>query len=364
MSRLIIIILASFILMQPSSVLAGEGDDRKAQVLSLYKDYKTSLKSGDTEAALKLAEQMYALTPEVYGKASKSHATATFNLAQMNELLNHRKASARLYQEHIDILDKLKMPENERYLAKLGLLSGAYLEANDADKAIKYGRKALKLAKDLNVSDELLAEYELKLGSYYYNSYGKGRKARQHINKAADMFSSIYGEQHFNTARALFWQAKLNMGFKKNRRAAELFENVLNIYNKELSSGHDRILQTHAFLVNVYEKLGETDKSTEHCIAVATERPLDFDRELRPLYKIPPTYPRNALVSRKEGYIVAEFTVDELGKVEDLKVIETTDKVFNKEALAALSKFRYAPTIRDGERVKTKGVLHKSLTEN
>ncbi|VAV91970.1 hypothetical protein MNBD_ALPHA01-1345, partial [hydrothermal vent metagenome] len=44
---------------------------------------------------------------------------------------------------------------------------------------------------------------------------------------------------------------------------------------------------------------------------------------LRPLYKIPPTYPRNALVSRKEGYIIAEFTVDELGQVEDLKVIET-----------------------------------------
>ena len=53
-----------------------------------------------------------------------------------------------------------------------------------------------------------------------------------------------------------------------------------------------------------------------------------------------------------------DYKVD-LGQVEDLKVIETTDKVFNKEALAALSKFRYAPTIRDGERIKTKGVLHK-----
>ncbi|VAV98233.1 hypothetical protein MNBD_ALPHA01-530, partial [hydrothermal vent metagenome] len=60
MSRLFTIILGTIMILMPLAAFSDEGDDRKAQVLSLYKGYKTSLKSGDTEAALKLAEQMYA----------------------------------------------------------------------------------------------------------------------------------------------------------------------------------------------------------------------------------------------------------------------------------------------------------------
>ena len=87
--------------------------------------------------------------------------------------------------------------------------------------------------------------------------------------------------------------------------------------------------------------------------------PLDFDREIDPLYKIPPIYPRSALAVGKSGYTIVEFTVDEFGQTEDFKIIETTDKVFNKASIKALSKFRYAPSIRDGKRVRTEGLKHK-----
>jgi len=358
MLRLLGALIGLAIFLAPAALFAGEG--QKSEVFSLYKSYRASLKEGKSEAALKFAEQMYALTPGAFGKISKTHATATFNLAQINDLLKNDKAAAELYQEHVDILDKLKVPKDKRYLAKLVLLSASYIKINKIKEAITYGQKAVGLAKDLKLPDDILAVYELKLGIYYYLSYGKGRRAKQHINKAVDLFTEVYGNNDTKTAWAIFWRAKLDMGFKKNRRAAKEFEHVLNIYNKKLDAGDDRILQVHAFLVNIYEKLGEKEKSTQHCIAVATERPTGFDRDLDPLYKITPTYPYRAQMAGMSGYVIAEFTVDEFGQVKDIKTIGGKNiKYFEKNTYKALSQFRYAPTIRDGKRVKTEGVKHK-----
>ncbi len=360
MLRLFIIILGMFIILMPSSVFANEDAGKKAQVISLYKSYRASLKEEDNQAALKYAKQMYELTPKVYGKISNPHATAAFNLAQMSELLYIREDAAALYREHIDILDALNVPKDEKYLGKLRLLTKAYMRGDYYKKAAKNGRKELKLAKALNIQDEILAEYELALGIYNYRIYGKAGKAKKRVNKAIKLFSASYGEHHIKTAKALFWRAKLSMGLNKNRKAAEEFENVLEIYNENLDPGHGSILQTHAFLVNTYEKLGEKEKSTEHCIAVAKERPVGFEREIEPLYKVIPVYPHSAERSQSEGYIIAEFIVDEFGQVKDIKTLEGENvKTFEKAAHEALSKFRYAPSIKDGERVKTEGVLHK-----
>lgn len=362
MSRLFFVLLSAGIILMPPLVFADEGADQEEQVLTLYKNYRAKLIEGDTEQALKFAEQMYALTPEVYGKISKTYAMATFNLAQMNDLLRDYIASAKLYQEHIDILDELKTSHDERYLGKLEFLSEAYSKANNSDKAIKYGQKALKLAKGLKLADEELAEYELMLGNYYYFSRNKGNSAKRHFNKAFELFSKSYGEHHIETVRAIFWQATFNLGAKKYSRAADKFETVLNIYKRELNPGHDKILQIHIFLVNVYEKMGEKDKSTEHCIAVAVERPTDFDREIDPLYKVSPKYPQRGATSFKQGYIISEFTVDEFGQVKDIKTLEGKNiKFFEKSAHNALSQFRYAPSIKDGKRVKTEGVTHKII---
>jgi len=351
-------------MLMPISLLADEKIDQKSQIKILFKEYKTSLNAGNNEKALNFSQQMYAITPDVYGRISKTHGTATFNLAYANELSRNFETAAEYYKEHIEILDELKLPKNENYVFKLGLLSQAYDQYRNHDGAIKYAFKAWILAKKLKLGDNLLGEYALRLGLYHYSTYGKFADAKRYFNKSFNLFSAFYGADHIKTAQAMFWQAKMDMGYKKNRRAAERLENVLAIYNKNLPAGHDKILQTHAFLVQVYEKIGDKDKSTEHCIAVATERPTDFDRELDPLYKITPTYPMTAQRRGQSGYIVAEFTVDAFGQVKDIKTLEGENvKAFEKEAHKALSKFRYAPSVIDGQRVKTEGVLHKITFE-
>ena len=52
----------------------------------------------------------------------------------------------------------------------------------------------------------------------------------------------------------------------------------------------------------------------------------------------------------KEGYVVFSFTINEIGGVEDIKVLEAKPKrVFNKEAKRALRKWKYKPKIVDGK---------------
>ncbi|GEM_PF-754096 len=360
MSRLLIATLSVITILMSISVYADEKADQKSEILSLHKLYKTSLKAGNIDEALGIAEQIYALTPQAYGKISKTHAMAIFNLGQVSELARKRHQAAQYYQEHMNTLDDLGTPKDKKYLFKLGLLSKAYSENRNNEDAIKYARMGLDLAKELQVSDEMLADRMLWLGIYYSMSHKHSRQARRLVNKAHELLSKTLGDQHHKTAFAIFWQAKINMAYKKPKRAAEKFEKVLAVYKNQLPAGHDRTLQVHAFLVGAYEKMGKTDKATEHCIAVATERPIDFNREIKPLYKTRPKYPRSALMSGKSGHIIAEFTVDEFGQVKDIKTLHGENiKTFEKEAHEALSKFRYAPSTKDGVRVKTEGVLHR-----
>ena len=81
------------------------------------------------------------------------------------------------------------------------------------------------------------------------------------------------------------------------------------------------------------------------------------DGEFLPIVKVAPNYPRRAAAKGIEGYVVVEFTVTALGTVENPRVIEADPQgVFDREALAAVSKFKYKPKVENGQPVAVPGV--------
>lgn len=81
------------------------------------------------------------------------------------------------------------------------------------------------------------------------------------------------------------------------------------------------------------------------------------DGEFLPIVKVAPNYPRRAAQKGIEGYVVVEFTVTSLGTVVDPKVIEADPpNIFNREALAAVKKFKYKPKVQDGKPMEVTGV--------
>ncbi len=71
-----------------------------------------------------------------------------------------------------------------------------------------------------------------------------------------------------------------------------------------------------------------------------------------PLVRIPPQYPRKAAVAKIEGWVKVEFTITEEGTVTSPRVIEAKPpRIFDREALRAILKWKFKPKIVDGIRV-------------
>ena len=97
------------------------------------------------------------------------------------------------------------------------------------------------------------------------------------------------------------------------------------------------------------------------------------DGEYLPILKVQPVYPQRALQRGMFGWVVVQFTVDDIGRVIDPIVIEncveiftynrtecldSPGRIFDKPAIDAAAKFKYKPKIIDGNAIATSGVKH------
>jgi protein TonB len=72
--------------------------------------------------------------------------------------------------------------------------------------------------------------------------------------------------------------------------------------------------------------------------------------------RVEPAYPYSAILKEREGYVVVQFTVTSRGTVDDVSIVESTDRVFEQAAAAAVARARYRPRIVDGLAVDTPGL--------
>jgi len=81
------------------------------------------------------------------------------------------------------------------------------------------------------------------------------------------------------------------------------------------------------------------------------------DGDATPIVRINPKYPIQAQRDGKEGWVKLSFTINEVGGVEDVSVIDAQPKrIFNKEARRALRKWKYKPKVVDGKPIRRPGL--------
>ncbi|GAB1258429.1 energy transducer TonB [Aurantivibrio plasticivorans] len=84
---------------------------------------------------------------------------------------------------------------------------------------------------------------------------------------------------------------------------------------------------------------------------------IDQNRRAIPVVNIPPEYPVRELAKKREGWVMLEFTITELGAVEDVVVIDEEPKgSFAKAAMRALTRWKYQPKMAEGKPVAQYGM--------
>jgi len=81
------------------------------------------------------------------------------------------------------------------------------------------------------------------------------------------------------------------------------------------------------------------------------------DGDATPIVRIEPKYPIQAARDGKEGWVRLSFSINKIGGVEDVKVLEAQPKrIFDKEARRALRKWKYRPKVVDGQPLRQTGL--------
>ncbi len=81
-----------------------------------------------------------------------------------------------------------------------------------------------------------------------------------------------------------------------------------------------------------------------------------MDGDVIPIVRIEPQYPREALLKGMEGWVKLAFTIQEDGSVCDVAVVEAEPaRVFNRNAVRAVLRWKFKPRIVKGQPVRRQG---------
>jgi protein TonB len=81
--------------------------------------------------------------------------------------------------------------------------------------------------------------------------------------------------------------------------------------------------------------------------------PAEVDVAPKPVTRVMPVYPAEALKKRVRGNVVLRVLVDENGEPKDIKVVQGARSDLNDAAIAAARQWRFEPATKKGWPVRT-----------
>ncbi|GGI94306.1 cell envelope biogenesis protein TonB [Shewanella hanedai] len=325
-----------------------------------YSAYLQAVTDNDDEQARKLAEQTYRLGQAKFDKGSINLANLAFNYA--GELADIAEQHVQANNLYLEVLASYRVEFGNEAIELIDPLVGAAQTSSSAKKAKAFFYEALELTEEadnkLVHADMLEATFDHLNRTDQYN-----RTVRDFMFEAHDIYKDELPEGALKRVTSAFTVASINFVEKKNtEETILLLEEVVKQFSV-LDYNHPYELRAHAYLVDLYEREGESSKSTQHCIAIGSMRPWLGDQEQVPLYRHSPNYPKSYARKGKEGWVQLSFTIDESGFVTDPKIIDSKGgSRFETESLKVIQKWRYAPKFVNGKSVAAPSTVQLDYT--
>jgi len=321
--------------------------DPQVEFTVAYNAYLDAMEASQYSTAVLHAEQARELGAQVFGDNDEVTATLALNHGLALARAGLKNAAYPVLKEARKLVVQAFGRESER----LFQLDMSLFDNAPRDAASGHLTSMLKLARlHYREDGEAMALLKLHAGSLAWWD----RRARDMLREAAATFA-LSGQTE-PEAHALFFIGKIDLGLNRYRNTVEAMTQVVDL----LPPDHPTALMARANLVDAYEHLGESERATEHCLAIGQTTPWGGTADYQPLFKRPPTYPRAAQVRGLEGYVLLEFTVDKKGFVREPSVVDSRVRgqrgaagreyvgEFEAAAIEAARKFRYAPKFVDG----------------
>jgi len=338
-----------------SQVLASQANSDKTAFSDAYQSYLTAVKKDENvEQSAKLA---YTTGLAFYGDKSDNTANLAINYAKAitaPSTISSKKSTTEMrYDLYSQAYTILANNHGKNAVETLDALIGKAENTNSANQADNDYDRVIDIAKAQN-NPKFVADMQFEAASLLANKFThkKYHKAKTLLNQADDYYRNNLDENTVERIKADFLMASFAQGRKKYKEAIERLNHVVTVFDNNLSFDHSAELTAHSKLVNLYEKIGQSEQATKHCLAIAKMVPWKKSQEQTPIYRKNPEYPQNKARQMRDGIVVVEFDVDTAGFVKNPEVVSSEGgKEFERSALTALKKWRYAPKFENGQPV-------------
>lgn len=357
------------ILVSTFAISLASANNQELKFSEVYSQYNSAVENSNTQDSVRFAKLALELGEQKFGKNTENVANLKYNLALSLGANEQPKAAFEVFEQVAEDYERLY----GEYSAEL---IHVLLEQISINRIYKNNRKkfdfsdvvrsyAAPIRQASNIAKEIAeSSPQLAAGNYYnlasilnsslLNSRFFKYAYKANVNAEKYLLASV-GSNDKRTVEIRFMLGKYMKAKGRKDSAIEYFENVVSTINAELDTSHPFELASHAILVDLYEAKGQSKKATEHCLAIGNLAPWNDDIDPTPLYRLSPTYPTRAARMRKDGTVVMSFSIDTFGFVKDIEVIRSSSDLFDRVAIEALEKWRYAPKIVSGQAVVAEG---------
>ncbi|MFT6752598.1 MAG: TonB family protein [Candidatus Azotimanducaceae bacterium] len=330
---------------------------------SAYSHYQNLAKEGKWKKSLSYAKNAFEIRKQIHGEESKHTAALAQNYGSNLYKLGKNKQAEKLLNIALSIKEKNQGKESPDLIPVLTSLGKAAANNKSSRSQEKYFRRMLSIAEDkFGKMSSQYASLQIKVGTSLYDT-GHMSKAKKHFFSGYEKLRTELGDSSLETGIAAFHVGKYEMTNRDYKSAIKYLNQALISFDSGSATSRNELI-AHAFLINAYENIGESEKATQHCLAIGRMEPMTDLQNYVPIFKKSPKYPRAALKSGSSGDVTVEFTVDENGFVVQPKMVSFNGhRAFIKSALKAAEAFRYAPAFVDDKVVATSGVQNRIIYE-
>jgi TonB family protein len=355
------VLLFTLVLLCGGALADGKKDSKKEQAVELNESYAEFQKLAEAQKwqeSLPYIQRSYELGVELLGQ-KKEMVVIAFDYGMNLKAVRNYSVAAQILKSALTAGEAVYGKDSTELIPILTNLGSVMLDTGQNKDYKPYYDRAVQISEKAHGKESVeTAKLMLNFVDNVLRLDGP-RQAKDYVHTAYEILKKQLGDKDKLTGLAAFFLGKYCLMQQDFRKAKSHFQETLNTFDNPDAPDSQMELITHGFLVEVNERLDNSEEATRHCLAIGRMTPVKDTQNYFPVFRLEPEYPPTAARKREEGFAMLEFTVDASGFVVDPKVIESSDPIFEKPSLDAIKKFRFAPRFVDGKPVAVPGVRNK-----